>query len=191
MRKRFIQFLHSLYNTKSMETKVKKVILFSILFLFLASTDSFPLDKIEEEFSLRYGKINTISKELKRNTSRLQTIAKDLGSINANFSSPTEVMAASVVPLELEKIAVVCLYEDQLLIISLAFNDAQLGILFNKQRKRIDGASIIINECLHRIRVMYPFLNNTAALHLVDEAKEVIYSCLYLLDKAIEAWKPN
>ena len=170
---------------------MKKAILLSILFLFFSSTESFPLDRIEEEFSFRYGKINTISKELKRNTGRLQTIAKDLGSMKVNFSSPTEAMAVSVVPLELEKIAVVCSYEDQLLIISLAFNDAQLGILFNKQKQRIDGANIIINECLRRIRVLYPFLKDTASLHLVDEAKEVIYSCLNLLDMAIEAWKPN
>ena len=170
---------------------MKKAILLVILFLFLASTESFPLDKIEKEFSLRYGKINPISKELKRNTNRLQTIAKDLGSIEANFSSPTEVMAASVVPLELEKISVVCLYEEQLLVISLAFNDRQLRLLFNKQKERIDSANIIINECLHRIRVLSPYFNNTVSLHLVDEAKEVIYSCLNLLDKAIEAWKPN
>ena len=70
-------------------------------------------------------------------------------------------------------------------------DDAKLDFYDTLVKKRFSASKKVIEMAIKSIQISYARIENKAALHLMDKAKDIMRKALSLYDRGIEVLKPN
>jgi len=156
----------------------------SLLFIFINHQPTLAQDTTLQGYEER---VSVILEELRKNNEELYEIIKGISSIPKSSYWEAETSCMYLTTAYIEIIVTVYKYEYKLMLFStFDKNTRYLYWFLWKKNKGINFALENIENILKKIRAIYGYISNKAALHLIDNAITNINNSSKLLNEVVE-----